>query len=153
MACRAAHSPLVSATMEPLVDIVIEDDRWEAFGLEPLADRAIRAAMAELDLAPEGFTLRRTSPGRLDIPAKVNGTAQFTQDVKLDGMLVAVMAPGLTMAFISAPLYCSTATIELKAWPVASTPMLFAIASGPCSASWRTSSGRAARWPAAKVSS
>ena len=43
--------------MEPLVDIVIEDDRWEAFGLEPLADRAIRAAMAELDLAPEGFTL------------------------------------------------------------------------------------------------
>lgn len=56
-ACRAAHSPLVSATMEPLVDIVIEDDRWEAFGLEPLADRAIRAAMAELGLAPEGFTL------------------------------------------------------------------------------------------------
>jgi hypothetical protein len=29
-------------------------------------------------------------------------------------MLVAVIAPGLTMAFISAPLYCSTATIELK---------------------------------------
>lgn len=57
MACRAAHSPLVSATMEPLVDIVIEDDRWEAFGLAPLADRATRAAMAELGLAPEGFTL------------------------------------------------------------------------------------------------
>ena len=48
-------------------------------------------------------------------------------------MLVAVMAPGLTMAFISAPLYCSTATIELNTWPVASTPMLFSIASGPCS--------------------
>ena len=48
-------------------------------------------------------------------------------------MLVAVMAPGLTSGFISAPLYCSTATIELNAWPVASTPMLFAIASGPCS--------------------
>ena len=43
--------------MEPLVDIVIEDDRWEAFGLEPLADRAVRAAFAELGLAPEGFTL------------------------------------------------------------------------------------------------
>ncbi len=43
--------------MEPLVDTVIEDDRWEAFGLDALADRAIRAALAELDLAPEGFTL------------------------------------------------------------------------------------------------
>ena len=46
-------------------------------------------------------------------------------------MLVAVMAPGLTIAFISAPLYCSTATIELNTWPVASTPMLLAIASTP----------------------
>lgn len=43
--------------MEPLVDTVIEDDRWEAFGLDALADRAIRAALAELSLAPEGFTL------------------------------------------------------------------------------------------------
>ena len=43
--------------MEPLVDTVIEDDRWEAFGLDALADRAIRAALAELGLAPEGFTL------------------------------------------------------------------------------------------------
>jgi hypothetical protein len=29
-------------------------------------------------------------------------------------MLVAVMAPGFTMAFISLPLYCSTALIELN---------------------------------------
>lgn len=43
--------------MEPLVDIVIEDDRWEAFGLAPLADRAVSAALAELGFAPEGFTL------------------------------------------------------------------------------------------------
>ena len=48
-------------------------------------------------------------------------------------MPVAVMAPGFTMAFISEPLFCSTASIELNTWPVASTPMLFAIASGPCS--------------------
>ncbi len=46
-------------------------------------------------------------------------------------MLVAVIAPGLTMAFISAPLYCSTATIELNTWPVASTPMLAGMASTP----------------------
>ena len=43
--------------MEPLVDTVIEDDRWEAFGLDPLADRAVRAALAALDLPAEGFTL------------------------------------------------------------------------------------------------
>lgn len=43
--------------MEPLVDIVIEDDRWEAFGLEALAEPAVRAAFAELGLPEAGFTL------------------------------------------------------------------------------------------------
>ena len=43
--------------MEPLVDIVIEDPRWEDFGLEPLAERACAAAMAELGLGAEGFLL------------------------------------------------------------------------------------------------
>lgn len=43
--------------MEPLVDIVVEDDRWEAFGLEALADRAVRAALDQLALPHEGFTL------------------------------------------------------------------------------------------------
>ena len=51
-------------------------------------------------------------------------------------MLVAAIAPGLTRGFISGPPRssdCSMATIELKTRPVASTPMLFSIASGPCS--------------------
>ncbi len=43
--------------MEPLVDIVVEDARWEAFGLESLAERACRAAAEELGLPPEGFVL------------------------------------------------------------------------------------------------
>ena len=43
--------------MEPLVDIVFEDDRWQAFGLEPLANAAVQAAFAELGLPPAGFTL------------------------------------------------------------------------------------------------
>ena len=47
-------------------------------------------------------------------------------------MLVAVIAPGLTMAFISGALgHCSMAMMELKTWPVASTPMLFGIESTP----------------------
>ncbi|KAF0173810.1 MAG: Endoribonuclease YbeY [Rhodobacteraceae bacterium] len=43
--------------MEPLVDIVLEDDRWEAFGLDALATAAVRAAFAELGLAETGFSL------------------------------------------------------------------------------------------------
>lgn len=43
--------------MEPLVDIVIEDDRWTALGLEALALRAVRAGFAEVRLAEAGFTL------------------------------------------------------------------------------------------------
>ena len=41
--------------MEPLVDIVIEDDRW--LGLEALADRAVRAALGEMALPEVGLTL------------------------------------------------------------------------------------------------
>ncbi|MBN2630125.1 MAG: rRNA maturation RNase YbeY [Rhodobacteraceae bacterium] len=41
--------------MEPVVDCVIEDPRWEAFGLELLAERAVRATLAHLGLPDEGF--------------------------------------------------------------------------------------------------
>ena len=57
-------------------------------------------------------------------------------------MLVVEMAPGLTSGFISgAPVpttvrTASTAIIELNRAPVASTPIVFSIASGPCS--WMT---------------
>ena len=43
--------------MEPLVDCILEDDRWEALGLPDLADRAVRAALTHLDLPAQGFTL------------------------------------------------------------------------------------------------
>ncbi|MGO4851376.1 rRNA maturation RNase YbeY [Phaeovulum sp. W22_SRMD_FR3] len=43
--------------MEPLVDIVIEDARWEALGLDALADKAARGVLAELGLGAEGFML------------------------------------------------------------------------------------------------
>ena len=43
--------------MEPLVDIVFEDERWKAFGLEALVEPAVRAVFAELGLAEAGFTL------------------------------------------------------------------------------------------------
>ena len=43
--------------MEPLVDTVIEDPRWEAVGLTALANRAAAAAFAALRLPEAGFTL------------------------------------------------------------------------------------------------
>ena len=44
---------------------------------------------------PSRFTIRRTSKPRLDLPAKVDGTAQYAIDVALPGMLYAAldMAP------------------------------------------------------------
>lgn len=43
--------------MEPLVDVVIEDDRWLAIGLDALAQSAVGAVMAERGLPATGFTL------------------------------------------------------------------------------------------------
>ena len=40
-----------------LVETVIEDTRWEAFGLAALAERAGRAVLAGLDLPGEGFAI------------------------------------------------------------------------------------------------
>lgn len=40
-----------------LVDTVIEDARWQAFGLAALAERAARAALAGVGIDPGGFEL------------------------------------------------------------------------------------------------
>lgn len=43
--------------MEPLVECIIEDDRWDAFGLEPLAERAAVATLEALGLGRTGFLI------------------------------------------------------------------------------------------------
>jgi probable rRNA maturation factor len=43
--------------MDMLVDVVIEDARWEAFGLEALAERACRAALEHLGLGAAGYSV------------------------------------------------------------------------------------------------
>ncbi len=43
--------------MEPSVDTVIEDERWEATGLPALADRAVCATLDELGLDPAGYAI------------------------------------------------------------------------------------------------
>ncbi len=47
----------MTATMEPLVDILIEDARWEAFGLETLAEAAAQAALLGVGLRVDGFVI------------------------------------------------------------------------------------------------
>jgi probable rRNA maturation factor len=43
--------------MEPLVDTLTEDARWETAGLSALADRAAAAVCDDLGLAPSGFQI------------------------------------------------------------------------------------------------
>lgn len=43
--------------MEPLVDCILEDSRWEALELEPLALRAVQASLTHLGLPHQGLTL------------------------------------------------------------------------------------------------
>ena len=43
--------------MEPLVDTVIEDARWEVLGLDPMVSRAVMATFAYLQLPESGLTL------------------------------------------------------------------------------------------------
>ncbi len=47
----------MTATMEPLVDTLNEDARWEAFGLADVAERAARAVLADQGLDPACFEI------------------------------------------------------------------------------------------------
>lgn len=47
----------MTGTMEPLVDTLIEDARWEAFGLADLAETASRAALVGVGLPADGFEI------------------------------------------------------------------------------------------------
>ena len=40
-----------------MIEVILEDTRWEAVGLEALCDPAERAALAETGRAPEGFEI------------------------------------------------------------------------------------------------
>lgn len=47
----------MTAMMEPLVDILIEDPRWGGFGLEALAEAAAQASLRALGLPVAGFQI------------------------------------------------------------------------------------------------
>ena len=92
--------------MDPLVDVVIEDDRWLALGLDDLAQAAAGAAFAELSLPQTGFTLCLMAcddPRIADLNADFRGKAAATnvlswpsidRAASRDGAAPALPAPG-----------------------------------------------------------
>jgi probable rRNA maturation factor len=71
----------MTATMEPLVDTLIEDARWEALDLAALAEAAARETLAALGLAAQGFevSLLGCSDARIaDLNADFRGKPQPT---------------------------------------------------------------------------
>ena len=70
----------------------VPSGRWARFG-ELAAIAAGQAAPENVTLkTPDQFKLIGTRPPRTDSAAKTNGTAQYTQDVQLEGAHVAVLA-------------------------------------------------------------
>ncbi len=47
----------MTATMEPLVETLIEDARWQAIGIDDLAESVARAVMADQELPEAGFEI------------------------------------------------------------------------------------------------
>jgi len=72
----------------------VENDRGQSFSYGQLAPAAAKLEVPkQVKLkAKADYTLIGTSPRRLDTPAKVDGSAEFGLDVRLPGMLHAVIA-------------------------------------------------------------
>ena len=47
----------MTAMMEPLVDTLIEDPRWQALDLDVLAEAAARAALTGAGLTADGYEI------------------------------------------------------------------------------------------------
>jgi isoquinoline 1-oxidoreductase beta subunit len=69
-----------------------ESTRTATFGELARAAAALPVPTSPHLKSPEAFTLRRTAVKRLDIPAKVNGSAKYAIDVAMPGMLYAAVA-------------------------------------------------------------
>lgn len=81
----------------PLVDVVIEDDRWAAAGLAALADRAVRAALDGLGLPAEGreVVLLACGDGRIsELNADFRGRPRPTNVLSWPSEERAAEAPG-----------------------------------------------------------
>jgi isoquinoline 1-oxidoreductase beta subunit len=83
--------PVSEITVEKSVIYHKASNRQASFG--SLTARAASLPIPETIVlkSAKDFTLIGHQPARVDVPAKVNGTAQFTLDVTMPGMLVALL--------------------------------------------------------------
>lgn len=96
----------MTATMEPLVDTLIEDARWQAIGIDDLAETVAQAVMAEHGLPGEGFEVsllacddRRIAALNEDFRGKPKPTNVLSwpseeRGAKADGGRPAIPKPG-----------------------------------------------------------
>ncbi|MDP2309595.1 MAG: xanthine dehydrogenase family protein molybdopterin-binding subunit [Pseudomonadota bacterium] len=72
---------------------VIHGDKRASYG-SLAAGAALRKPPKKLQLKdPASYTLIGTSPSRLDLPSKIDGSAVFGVDVKLEGMVIGTVVP------------------------------------------------------------
>ena len=81
--------------MDQIVDIVIEDDRWVAFGLEPLAGHVLAAALADLGLSGVSCVLMACDDARIAaLNADFRGKPQPTNVLSWPSLQRAAAAEG-----------------------------------------------------------
>ena len=87
----------MTVTMEPLVDTLNEDARWEAFGLADLAERAARAVLADQALDPDRFEISLlgcSDPRIAELNADFRGKPQPTNVLSWPSVEHVEHAPG-----------------------------------------------------------
>jgi len=90
-AARDWHVPVAELTVEKGIVYHAASKRQGSFGslVRTAATLPVPAQVTLKD--PKSFALIGHYPARVDVPAKVDGSAQFTLDVVLPGMLVALL--------------------------------------------------------------
>ncbi len=91
-AAQRWHVKASECSTEP--SVVIHKDSGRRLRYGELAEQAAKSPLPETAFLkePKQFRLLGTAVPRLDTPAKLNGSAVFGQDVKVPGMLIAVVA-------------------------------------------------------------
>ena len=84
--------PVGELTVDKSVDLSRASKRQATFGSLVKSGCSIAGARQRCTLKdPKDFKLIGSQPPRVDVPAKCDGTAQFTLDVAMPGMLVALL--------------------------------------------------------------
>jgi len=85
------HAPVAEVTVEKGIVYHRPSNRLASFGSLVKSASALPVPASVQLKDPKDFTLIGAKPARVDIPAKCDGTALFTLDVEMPGMLVALL--------------------------------------------------------------